>query len=514
MKNHAADTSRATIETEFCIIGAGPAGLAVAAELCRAGHNVVLLESGMACGNLSGVDEAAQELNDGLCVGAAYAGLRTTRHRGVGGTTLLWNTAVSGDSGAKYLPLEPWDFDGRWEEAPDGWPLSMVELLPWLRQAEVALGIASFADEDSLSALNPSQAARFSDGSVEPRVYQIGTRSTLIDPLRTRIEHASNAQLFTQATVVDFVEVVGGVNILVATDGQPPWTVRAKRVVLAAGAVENARLLLVSASRGGWPGDRSAWLGRGFMEHPRDRSLTLRPKSTAHYEALAFLDSHSVLFQNSSKTVLGRLGLTKSVALRENLLNASATLLPTVQPLRERVREVMERRFGLTGLQQFLPPGGHGWSRHPHPMRVFDGFTVLLNVEQPPRRENAITLSSKHDRFGVPLPELSWSWHTNDQTRLQRVRELFAAALRRADVGDIGVTPSDSPDPNAHHHAGTTRMHNDARHGVVNADGQVHGTRSVFVVGASTFPTAGFANPTLTIVAMALRLANYLQQTN
>ncbi len=68
------------------------------------------------------------------------------------------------------------------------------------------------------------------------------------------------------------------------------------------------------------------------------------------------------------------------------------------------------------------------------------------------------------------------------------------------------------PDPNAHHHAGTTRMHTDPRFGVADADARVHGTENLYVAGASVFPTAGFANPTLTIVAMALRLADHLKQ--
>ncbi|MBC8087443.1 MAG: GMC family oxidoreductase [Phycisphaerae bacterium] len=510
----AVETPVRTIETECCIIGAGPAGLAVAATLCAAGHDVVLLESGSANGSSSGSDVFEQELNEGSCVGSPYAGLRLTRHRGVGGTTLLWNTPSAGSPGAKYVPLDACDLHGRWEEAPDGWPFTMKQLAPWLRRAELAAGIASFADQPSPGGPHTRLTDRFRDGDVAPRAYHLGSRAALINPLHLQIATASNARLFTHATVVDFAQRGGAATIRVATDGRPEWSVRAKIVVLAAGAVENARLLLVSANRNGWGGDQSAWLGRGFMEHPRDRSITLRPGDASHYAALDFLDSREIAGHSGTTTVLGRLGLVERAVVRGNLLNASATLLPIVQATRERVREVMVRRTGYQGLRRLLPSGGHGWSRHPAPERVFDGFTVLLNVEQPPRRENAITLSTAVDRHGVPRPELRWHWHQDDQIRLQRVRDVFAAALRGADVGNVLIDPSITPDPNAHHHAGTTRMHDDARHGVVNGDGRVHGTTSVFVVGASTFPTAGYANPTLTILAMALRLADHLHATS
>ena len=69
-----------------------------------------------------------------------------------------------------------------------------------------------------------------------------------------------------------------------------------------------------------------------------------------------------------------------------------------------------------------------------------------------------------------------------------------------------------APDPNAHHHVGTTRMHADPGQGVVDAHGRVHGLTNLFVTGSSVFPTGGFANPTLTIVALALRLAEHLDK--
>jgi choline dehydrogenase-like flavoprotein len=139
---------------------------------------------------------------------------------------------------------------------------------------------------------------------------------------------------------------------------------------------------------------------------------------------------------------------------------------------------------------------------------VFDGFTILLNLEQTPSPENRIALGPRRDTFGLPLSELHWRWHPADHARLTRLRAVVAREL--AELGRIESATGAFPDPNAHHHAGTTRMHADSAHGVVDADCRVHGVDNLFVAGASVFPTAGFVNPVLTIVALAARLADHL----
>lgn len=504
-----------TIGAEFCIIGAGPAGLTIASELSRMGHETVVLESGVGrdAGNAEHVE--SQLLNDGTTFGHEYAGLRATRHRGVGGTTLLWNSPVSGLVGAKYVPLDEWDYERRWDDAPDGWPFAASELQPWLRCAESMCGLVSFADEANIIGQVPIPET-LREGAVQPRFYQLAAQRTLVDPLVSQLEAAANVHVITGATAIEISERdVEGV-VRAATRSGREFSVRARFIVLAAGAIENARMLLAGDQAQSWAGDRSSWLGCGFMEHPRDRSITLAPRNNAEYRKLSFFDSNALDAgiagsQSAAKAMtVGRIGLRRAAIERDNLLNASATLLPNVQPTRERIREVMVRRTGIHSFRRWLPESGHGWSRHENPAGVFAGFTVLLNLEQTPRRENRVRLSQRRDRFGVPLPELTWHWHSDDAARLDRVRKLFLTELQRAGLGEATIIPAAQPDPNAHHHAGTTRMHHDPREGVVDANGQVHGSRALFVAGASVFPTAGFANPTLTIIAMALRLAHHL----
>lgn len=137
-------------------------------------------------------------------------------------------------------------------------------------------------------------------------------------------------------------------------------------------------------------------------------------------------------------------------------------------------------------------------------------YRLWIDLEQAPHPENRIVLSAEHDRCGIPRAILRWRWRAEDQENLQRVRVVVKRELERGGVGRVWRLNDDPPDSNVHHHAGTTRMDPDPRRGIVDANLRVHGVENLFVVGSSVFPTVGFANPTLTVVALALRLADHL----
>ena len=145
--------------------------------------------------------------------------------------------------------------------------------------------------------------------------------------------------------------------------------------------------------------------------------------------------------------------------------------------------------------------------------RGYDSFRLILNVEQLPDRENRVVLGGRNDPLGMRAAELHWRWRHEDRARLGRARTTVARELEACGLGRVELAAR-PPDPNAHHQAGTTRMSLDARSGVVDPSGRVHGTSNLYVCGASVFPTVGFANPTLTVVALALRLASHLGATH
>jgi choline dehydrogenase-like flavoprotein len=148
--------------------------------------------------------------------------------------------------------------------------------------------------------------------------------------------------------------------------------------------------------------------------------------------------------------------------------------------------------------------------------RRFGEFRVRSLVEQSPDRSNRIMLQDQTDAFGQRKINVLWRWNELDLHSIRQAQQIFRGELAAADIGTfipveetLGSQPRrfDSP----HHFLGTTRMHDNPRNGVVDADCRVHDVRNLFIAGSSVFPTGGFANPTLTIVALALRLATYLQ---
>jgi len=129
-----------TLDTDTCIVGAGPGGLVLAAELVGKGCDVIVIESG---GRRQDADILA--LNVGDTSGDVYAGLGATRHRGIGGTTQLWNSATAGLIGAKYAPLDAEDFEPRPGREPSGWPFTLADLRADYERAQRICGLGPFA---------------------------------------------------------------------------------------------------------------------------------------------------------------------------------------------------------------------------------------------------------------------------------------------------------------------------------------------------------------------------------
>jgi choline dehydrogenase-like flavoprotein len=496
-----------TLEADLCVVGAGPAGLALARAFVGEGVRLLLLESGG-----SEPEEVIQDLNEGAAIGDAYAGLRATRCRAVGGAAHLWNTPVGGATrGAKYAPLDPWDFSVRADLPLAGWPFDHTHLRPFYARAQALCGVESFAYEGEEWSDDERPCFTFNDHRLTTRVYQFGAGELFTRTHPRAVTDSANVTLCHHATVCGLERASRREVAALACSSFTAhrFRVRAGVFVFAAGAVENARLLLLSGDGGMEAlGNRHGWVGRCFMEHLRDRALVLIPASADLFDRAAFYDAHPA---RGGTIVCGRIGLTETVAHSETLPNASITLFPRLRtwPAPSSVAgRWVGRLRRLAGRTATL---GYGWSRKPEIARKYDAFQLLMNLEQRPNPDNRITLSSQKDALGVPRVELHWRWRREEQEQLESLRAVFATGLEASHLGRVTIHASMKPDPNAHHHAGTTRMHTDPRYGVVDADGRVHGTDNLYIAGSSVFPTGGFANPTLTIVALALRLADHLK---
>lgn len=475
---------------DVCVAGGGPAGLTVALTLGKAGRRVVLLESG-------GLERSAeaQELNAGDDDGEPYLGLDRTRFRGLGGTPNVWDVRIHGTPGAKYVPLSARDLTH--------WPIGWDELEPHYVEAQSLCGLGPF-EYGADYWTRPGRCPFELDGTgLTSAVYQFGRADRFTRDLVDELLAMESVSVLTSTTVVE-LDVDRAARRLrsvraVDRDGRGV-EVEASTVVLACGAVENARLLLLA-------GLESGSLGRFFMEHARDFSLALVPNSPELFAEAAFYD----LFTSEDGFLVGgRLTLTDDALDHDRLPNASLTLVARPQWARGQ-RLIARAPAAVRRLARLRPDGRYGWSGVRSPVRAFDRFGVILNLEQRPQPWNRIELSTKFDRFGNPLPCLLLRWTDEEQEELERLRVLLREWLRTAGLGRLLTTRGQRPDLSAHHHAGTTRMGFGPADGVVDADGRVFGVDNLFVTGASVLPSAGFANPTLTIVALARRLGRRLQ---
>jgi hypothetical protein len=473
---------------DVCIVGSGPAGLATALALGPTGCRVGLLESG---GPHS--SDGDQLLNDGDHEGVAYDGLIRTRRRQIGGTVNLWNVPIRNKLGAKFVPLSSRDMVD--------WPIGRDELDPYYIEAQTLCGLGPFRYDADYWATPGCTPFDLDGTGLTSAVYQFGAADQFTRILAKRLLRFESVTLVPNVTVVGLLGKPGARRLLgvraVDANGQS-IDVKAQTVVLACGAVENARLLMLA-------GLESTWLGRGFMEHARDFSLVLAPDSPRLFGEASFYDQRAA---TGGVPVGGRLALTDEALDSLALPNAAMTLVPR--------RRAGDRRGMLGRIRRSIaravgpPESRYGWSRVRRPADVFDAFNIVLNLEQRPHPWNRVELSGRRDRFGNPLPRLVLTWTPQEQASLEQLRRLLGDWFRAAKLGRLLITNGHRPDMNAHHHAGTTRMGTSADDGVVDVQGRVFGWDNLYVTGASVFPSAGFANPTLTIVALALRLARSL----
>lgn len=493
------------LTADVCVVGAGPVGLTVADALRRRGRTVAIVESGHHPGSAPHDDLNIAEVH-----GPLGQDLRATRVRGVGGTANVWNTTAYGSLFGKVVPLDPIDYQAReWVES-SGWPFDEHEMRPWYERAHAACGIGPFDYSDSRwhDATHPSLDLR--GGILGDDAYQCVPASRFTVELPALLRTTPTVTLLHGATVTGFDRDSAGSVAQVRWRGLTGTggTVRAKSVVLALGGIENARLLLADARARGDSSADASWLGRGFMGHPRDLTIDLATRHPVLELVPGFYTPHR---GPGDVVVLGRLALCSAVQRDRQLSNASVQLV-NVDEMRRIALEERQGRWRWLPLRAVRKASRAVMPAIARARRRVRGtrYQVILNLEERPHRDNRVVLTDTVDAMGMPRAALHWHWHENDERSRAAIRQIVAAELQRLGLGEVRIRPGRPLDPDAHHHVGTTRMHPDPAQGVVDAECRVHGERNLFVVGSSVFPTAGWANPTLTAIAIGLRCAERL----
>jgi choline dehydrogenase-like flavoprotein len=541
------------LETIVCIIGSGPAGLAAAHELSAAGVSTLVLESGGL-----GPEPLIDSLAGGETEGDPFCSLDITRARRFGGTANLWDTRWDSQTlGFRGGPLDPIDFEAREWVPESGWPFGPEQLEPYYRRAHDFSRFGPFEYDPAAWGAADAGPLPLDGDLFETHMWLFGSQRTILEERREDLHRSPHATVVLHATAVELLtgpETSRITGVRATTTQATSIEVRARFFVLATGGIENARLLLASdAVRRGGLGNGSGTVGRYFMEHQMIRGGMLTLRDPTLVDRMALYDERHI----RGTPVMGKLVPSEAVMRRERLLNVGIALLPrhhrvhrfrwaSLEAFTELARAVRRRTMPeepaarlaemsrgldfvaarvarkLSGnrLFRYWEDGpsltAAGWSSLPDKPRRFGKVELVVHSEQAPHADNRVTLSDQRDALGSRLPRLHWEWRPIDYDSVRRTLTLLGQELARRSIGQLRVTECDGRPllmhAGIHHHMGTTRMHADPSRGVVDSDCRVHDTPNLFMAGSSVFPTGGYINPTLTIMALSIRLADRLRQ--
>lgn len=496
------------IEADVCIVGAGAAGITLARDLSDSSLRIALFESGS-----FEFDQETQDLYDGDVVGQSFTPLEVDRLRYFGGTTNHW-------AGSCH-PFDPIDFEG--------WPYQQDVLDPYYRRAQDICQLgpytydpADWTADDKLP-LDLGPGARFQSG-----VYQVSPPTRFGQVYRPDLETANNVSVYLNANLINIetnesASVVTGL-ALACLNGRH-FRAKARYYVLAAGGIESPRLLLNSnkIQKEGL-GNGNDLVGRYFMDHASVRNAgTIL--FTDPNPKLGFYYLRPV---RDDYRVMGYLTPTPELRRAEGLPAFSIGITPEASPYTGLARP------SLLTIYRSLMDGhipdrlmfhlGNVWTGVEQRLRQLywkanepESFSTGYIVGCPPDPQSRVTLTDNLDVLGLRRVKLDWRLPGDFERTMRRGLEILGEELGRSGLGRLRINSSATgKDPvneicNAHHHMGTTRMHTDPKQGVVDEHCRVHGIANLFVAGGSVFPTYSFDNPTMTIVALSLKLSEHLK---
>ncbi|MDX9818384.1 MAG: GMC family oxidoreductase [Desulfococcus multivorans] len=532
-----------TIETDICVVGAGVAGISFAMEYIDAGYRVCLLESG-------GIeaDRVTQSLNWGKNIGFPYFELDKSRARFFGGTSHFWHIPI-GDNrlGVRLRGLDPIDFEARDWVPYSGWPFDISHLEPFYRRAHqiCRIGPYSYDPADWMSSEDQRRQPRLTGEEFETTVFQFGDREVFFKTCRDALERSENIRVFTHANCVN-IAVDDNAQVVTALQAAclngPRFNVKARTYILAAGGIEVPRLLLASnhVQKAGL-GNGNDLVGRFFMEHPHLTSGAFIPADVEMSHALAFYGMHQV----NGVTIMGKLALNDAVKRRERLLNHSIHIAPDFNRSKAYYKRSWSKGYysgkslvydlkkkkiprnlksRLIDVARDIPSLSRESYRH-FTNRFLKEYVAgermvvyRLNhmAEQVPNPESRVLLDEEKDAFGMNRIKLKWELMPQDLKSMIRTQEILSDALKKKGLGRLIIEMKEGETPRflrgGWHHMGTTRMHVDPKKGVVDKDCRVHDISNLYIAGASVFPTSGYANPVVTTVALAVRLADHVKK--
>lgn len=477
---------------DCCIVGSGPAGITLAVKLAEAGRRVLVLEAGD-----REVTTESQDLYEGAILGQEYFPLSAPRLRALGGTSGHW--------GGKCLLLDRSDFLPRDDVPHSGWPIRYEDLEPYQTEAAKILQTGEFGSSNRKpadgSGILEIVDQRFSS---DRPFYDLESHSPVRFATRylDTLENSKRIDLVLNANVIGFAVdgATGRINeVHFRNFENMEGLVTADRFVLAMGGIENSRMLLhLNSEQGNRFGNQNDMVGRCFMEH-----LVIHNDV---YFITKRLYSHSATweFERLVRRAIPELLLSPSqeYMLKNGWMNSAVRL----------------GRLNRLGLKDRSVGGNSFIGKLKFDEDYFFTGNSLVVGEQQPNLASRITLTEDRDKFGLKIVGLDLRLTPKDIETLRGSTVEAAKFLIKTGLGRMKIDPAlwnradfdELPLDYSSHHMGGSRMSLTPETGVVDSNCKVHGSVNLYVAGSGVFSTGGHANPTFTIVQLALRLANHL----
>jgi choline dehydrogenase-like flavoprotein len=504
----------AVIETDICVIGAGAAGITIARELADTSIQTCLLESGG-----FEYDNEIQSLYKGENIGLPYGSLETCRFRIFGGSTFAWRGLCR--------TLDKLDFFERNWVSHSGWPITKEDLDPYYQRAHPVCQLGPYNYNTADYETKDIKRIPLDQERIVTKIFQSSPPTRFGEVYRKELKRVSNVKVYLYATVLDLHTNSDGrtvTRVRVSSISGPKYWVQARQFILATGGIENARLLLLSNNvHNKGIGNYHHLVGRFFMDHPLLKST-----------GIAALDSEVNLNFNRWRRkvkdglITGFLTFRQKTQETEKLLNCGLKTNP------------LKQSKGVISIRRLLKKIGRGeipenftndvWSvikdiddvaAYGYRKTFGPKLADLMYWSEPvPNADSRVTLSTQQDPFGQPRVKLDWRLTSMDRQNMTRAHQILGQELGKAGLGRVKLNfieeedgwPENPQLSRSSHHNGTTRMSSNPKQGVVDKNCRIHGVSNVYIAGSSVFPTSGHANPTLTIVALAIRLADHIKR--